>query len=72
MIICVLLSVNRAQSEDKNRPCDIYIQDVNNLTLNCSRRDIDRIPNWPEEINKAENKGTDIKCQLVLCEMYVD
>lgn len=57
MILCVLVSASRAQGEVKNGNCDIFIQDGNNLTLNCSRRNIDRIPAWTEEINKLTDKG---------------
>nr|XP_026488240.1 chondroadherin-like [Vanessa tameamea] len=56
VLLCALLSASRAEDDVKNGPCDIFIQDVNNLTLNCSRRNIDRIPSWPEEINKVADR----------------
>ncbi|XP_026488240.2 chondroadherin-like [Vanessa tameamea] len=56
VLLCALLSASRAEDDVKNGPCDIFSQDVNNLTLNCSRRNIDRIPSWPEEINKVADR----------------
>ncbi|XP_021183315.1 phospholipase A2 inhibitor beta [Helicoverpa armigera] len=57
MILCVLVSSSRAQEADaENVPCDITIQD--SLTLNCSRRNIDEIPEkWPEKINSVDKDG---------------
>lgn len=56
MILCVLVSSSRAQEADaKKVPCDITTQDSTDLTLNCSRRNIDEIPaNWPERINNID------------------
>lgn len=56
MLLCVLVSWNLAQeSKVESAPCDISIQDVNSVTLNCSRRNIDEIPdNWPERINSVD------------------
>ncbi|CAH2106553.1 unnamed protein product [Euphydryas editha] len=62
VILCALLSASRAQDDVKKGPCDVFIQDVNNLTLNCSRRNIDRIPAWPEEIHKIAGKDA---CVLI-------
>lgn len=56
MILCVLVSASHAQNDVKNGHCNIQIHDAN-LTLNCSRRGIDIIPAWPEEINKVTDKG---------------
>ncbi|XP_072932110.1 uncharacterized protein [Epargyreus clarus] len=56
VLLCVLISTSHAQSHAKTGPCDVTIDDVNNLTLNCSRRDIDKIPNWPEQVNNISNK----------------
>ncbi|XP_050670751.1 chondroadherin-like [Leptidea sinapis] len=50
VILCALFFSAHAASEgddDKGGPCEIFVQDVNNLTLNCSRRHIDKIPTWP-------------------------
>lgn len=60
MILCVLVSSSRALEADaENVPCDITIQDSSNLTLNCSRRNIDEIPEkWPETLNSVD-KGND-------------
>ncbi|XP_075973353.1 tsukushi-like isoform X2 [Anticarsia gemmatalis] len=59
MILCVLVSSSRAQEPDaESAPCDITIHDPNNLTLNCSRRNIDEIPDkWPEQINNLDKDG---------------
>ncbi|CAH2268987.1 chondroadherin-like [Pararge aegeria] len=56
VILCVLVSASHALGEVINGPCDIFFQDVNNLTLNCSRRNIDRIPNWPEAMKNVSNQ----------------
>ncbi|XP_046979104.1 TLR4 interactor with leucine rich repeats-like [Vanessa cardui] len=56
VLLCALLSASQAEDDVKKGPCDIFFQDVNNLTLNCSRRDIDRIPSWPEEIHKVADR----------------
>ncbi|XP_050346326.1 TLR4 interactor with leucine rich repeats-like [Nymphalis io] len=56
LLLCALLSTSRAEDDVKSGPCDIFFQDVNNLTLNCSRRNIDRIPSWPEQINKVADR----------------
>lgn len=60
MILSVLVSASHAQDEVKNGQCDIFIQDGNNLTLNCSRRNIESIPAWPEKINKLTDKGGNV------------
>lgn len=52
MIICVLVSMSCAQEADvKSAPCDISTTDDNNLTLNCSRRSLNYIPEWPAQID---------------------
>ncbi|XP_045772075.1 phospholipase A2 inhibitor beta-like [Maniola jurtina] len=57
VILCVLVYASHALGEVINGPCDIFFQDVNNLTLNCSRRNVDRIPNnWPEEMKNVSNQ----------------
>lgn len=60
VILSVLIYVSHAQDKhnDRKNPCDIFVQDGNNLTLNCSRRNIDRIPGWPEKIENLGNEGT--------------
>ncbi|CAH0719481.1 unnamed protein product, partial [Brenthis ino] len=59
VILCVLVSASHAQSDVKNGQCNIQIHDAN-LTLNCSRRNIDIIPAWPEEINKVTDKEANV------------
>ncbi|KAL4709901.1 hypothetical protein ACJJTC_003864 [Scirpophaga incertulas] len=39
------------------RTCDIAKHDDNNLTLNCSRRNLHLIPQWPVEINQIKKDG---------------
>ncbi|XP_052740263.1 phospholipase A2 inhibitor beta-like [Bicyclus anynana] len=56
VILCALVSASHAVGEVINVPCDIFFQDVNNLTLNCSRRNVDRIPNWPEAMKNVSNQ----------------
>ncbi|KAL0892897.1 hypothetical protein ABMA27_014580 [Loxostege sticticalis] len=52
VIICVLVSMSCAQEADvKSAPCDISTTDDNNLTLNCSRRSLNYIPEWPAQID---------------------
>lgn len=58
MIVCVLVSPSRVLAVTESEPCDISIQDTNNLTLNCSRRNIENISDWPEQINDID-KGND-------------
>ncbi|XP_038212297.1 chondroadherin-like [Zerene cesonia] len=59
VILSVLVYGSHAQ-DDKKSPCDIFVQDVNNLTLNCSRRNIDKIPLWPEEIKGLGEKDSHV------------
>ncbi|XP_041978653.1 chondroadherin-like [Aricia agestis] len=54
VIISVLVYAGWARGE--GRPCDVSVPDVNNLTLNCSRRDITEIPDWPERLTTAVDK----------------
>ncbi|XP_045448816.1 chondroadherin-like [Melitaea cinxia] len=61
VLLYALFSASRAQEDENNRPCDIFLQDINDITLNCSRRNIDRIPAWPEEINKATGKDACVR-----------
>lgn len=57
-MICVLVSASHALGEVINGPCDVFFQDVNNLTLNCSRRNVDRIPNeWPVALKNVSDQG---------------
>lgn len=56
-ITIVLVSSNRAGADAPSAPCDISVEDTSNLTLNCSRRDIVKIPNWPEQINNISKDG---------------
>lgn len=67
--MCVLVSWSGAQEIDDSAPCDIFIQDSNNLTLNCSRRNIDIIPEWPKQLNDFE-KGKDYREQVYLSPYY--
>ncbi|CAK1547081.1 unnamed protein product [Leptosia nina] len=61
VIFSVLVYASQAQGvNDKRSPCDIFVQDGNNLTLNCSRRNIDRIPTWPDKINSLGNKESHV------------
>ncbi|XP_053607280.1 toll-like receptor Tollo isoform X2 [Plodia interpunctella] len=55
VILSVLISASYGQAvEVKGGPaCDIT-QREDTLTVNCSRRDIDSIPTWPEQINNIE------------------
>lgn len=59
MILCVLVTTCSSQGlNEKSVPCDITVQDPNSLTLNCSRRNIDEIPDkWPEQINSIDKDG---------------
>lgn len=57
MIVCVLVSPSRGLVDAESKPCDISIQDTNNLTLNCSRRNIEKISDWPEKINSIDKDG---------------
>ncbi|XP_028161735.1 chondroadherin [Ostrinia nubilalis] len=55
VIICVLVSLSCAQkAEVESAPCDISRNDDNNLTLNCSRRSLSHIPEWPVQITKID------------------
>ncbi|XP_026750455.2 chondroadherin-like [Galleria mellonella] len=59
VILCVLISTSYGREGNKENPvCDISIRDTDNLTLNCSRKDITTIPtSWPAEINNIEQAG---------------
>ncbi|XP_013199689.1 phospholipase A2 inhibitor beta [Amyelois transitella] len=53
VILSVLVSASYGQKDDVKGACDITLRDEN-LTVNCSRRDISTIPTWPEQINNLE------------------
>ncbi|XP_059045375.1 leucine-rich repeat neuronal protein 3-like [Achroia grisella] len=59
VILYALVSTTYGQQGDpKNPVCDISIRDSDNLTLNCSRKNINTIPTgWPEEMNGVEQAG---------------
>ncbi|KAJ0177103.1 hypothetical protein K1T71_007112 [Dendrolimus kikuchii] len=58
ILLCVLVSSVQARRGDtKSAPCDVFVQDTNNLTLNCSRRNIGKIPEWPEQIENIDKDG---------------
>ncbi|CAG5031854.1 unnamed protein product [Parnassius apollo] len=58
VLLCALVATSGADSEVKNTLCDVFLQDVNYLTLNCSRRNIETVPNkWPEQIDNIANEG---------------
>lgn len=63
MILCVLVSSSHAQEADAvnvTATCDFSIQASADLTLNCSRRNINEVPEtWPEQVNSID-KGTAI------------
>lgn len=62
VILCVLVSSIGAQAaddDDRGAPCDIFIQEPNDLTLNCSRRNIDRVPEWPDQVNNFKKGKTE-------------
>ncbi|CAH2037730.1 unnamed protein product, partial [Iphiclides podalirius] len=57
VLLCVLAAAGGADSETKKAPCEVTVQDVNNLTLNCSRRGIESVPqDWPEKIDAVPDK----------------
>ncbi|CAG9584482.1 unnamed protein product [Danaus chrysippus] len=56
LILAGVLFNATADTNVRNEACDLSVQDVNNLTLNCSRRNIETIPRWPDEINKIDDK----------------
>ncbi|KAG6445885.1 chondroadherin isoform X2 [Manduca sexta] len=55
--LCVLVTAGHAADEGHTAPCDISVQDTSNLTLNCSRRNIQSIPEWPQQINNINEDG---------------
>ncbi|KAM3964551.1 osteomodulin [Aphomia sociella] len=59
VILCVIVSTTYGREGDtKKSDCDISIRDVNNLTLNCSRREVDAVPTrWPEQLNSVKEVG---------------
>ncbi|XP_026725125.1 protein artichoke-like isoform X2 [Trichoplusia ni] len=61
MILCVLVSSSHAQEADAvnaTATCDFSIQDSADLTLNCSRRNINEVPEtWPEQVNSIDKDG---------------
>ncbi|OWR52457.1 leucine-rich transmembrane protein [Danaus plexippus plexippus] len=56
LILAGVLVNATAGTNVRNEACDLSVQDVNNLTLNCSRRNIETISHWPDELNKADDK----------------
>lgn len=69
-ITIVLVSSNRAGADAPSAPCDISVEDTSNLTLNCSRRDIVKIPNWPEQINNISKGNASDFCVCIRCSYY--
>lgn len=57
------------EAADSGAPCDISVQE-SNLTLNCSRRDIDRVPNWPDQINDFQKGNADYRTGLFIMRRY--
>ncbi|VVD04545.1 unnamed protein product [Leptidea sinapis] len=67
VILCALFFSAHAASEgddDKGGPCEIFVQDVNNLTLNCSRRHIDKIPTWPATLETQGKEDGHVRITL--------
>ncbi|XP_022123640.2 carboxypeptidase N subunit 2-like isoform X1 [Pieris rapae] len=62
VILSVLVYAAHAQSDsnDRKSPCDVSLQDGNNLTLNCSRRDIDSVPKWPQNLESLGDKESHV------------
>lgn len=56
-MLVVLISVSHAQDVFiKNAPCENFVDDLNTVTLNCSRRNIDTIPkSWPAAIRNVDS-----------------
>lgn len=58
IIFSVLVSsIHTRGNNAKSAPCDVVIEDENNFSLNCSRRNVAKIPEWPEQINNIDKDG---------------
>ncbi|KAI8435788.1 hypothetical protein MSG28_004016, partial [Choristoneura fumiferana] len=56
VIIGALVSASSTKSTFPPKPCDVTIKDDDNVTLNCSRRGIEEVPeSWPQQMSKVNN-----------------
>ncbi|XP_045535651.1 phospholipase A2 inhibitor beta-like [Papilio machaon] len=63
VLLCVVVAGGAAaggvegEAGAPSADCDVSLQDVNNLTLNCSRRGLNSVPRtWPQQIDNTVDK----------------
>ncbi|XP_068631588.1 chondroadherin-like [Battus philenor] len=61
VLLCVLVAASRVYGEVNDTACDVSVQDLNNLTLNCSRRGILNVPqSWPEQLDNIASQESHV------------